>query len=336
MAMVIARVLVLVVGAAAGLAVGPALGLPVSPWLGAAGLGLAVLVLLLEGQARAVPLARLFWGAAGGLVGLAIGVGLGGALGALSPGAAPVARGLLGFLLGYLGVALALAKQDELAGLTARLFPGTAAAGPAPCKILDTSVIIDGRIADVCETGFLEGKLVVPRFVLRELQQIADSPDGLRRNRGKRGFEILQRLQRLPRVTLEVEDREFPQVRAVDDKLLELARTVSGTVVTNDYNLNKMAEVSGVSVLNVNDLANALKPALLPGETLRLHVLREGKEAGQGVAYLDDGTMVVVDQGKRLIGQTVDASVTSVLQTSAGRMVFARPAPGPAVGEDTR
>jgi uncharacterized protein YacL len=219
--------------------------------------------------------------------------------------------------------------------------PDSPAPAPGLPKILvDTSVIIDGRIADVCETGFLEGKLVVPRFVLREIQQIADSPDALRRNRGKRGFEILQRLQRLPRVTLEVEDREFPQVRAVDEKLLELARAVSGTVVTNDYNLNKMAEVSGVSVLNVNDLANALKPALLPGETLRLHVLREGKEAGQGIAYLDDGTMVVVDHGKRLIGQTVDASVTSVLQTSAGRMVFARPASapsvGPALGEGTQ
>jgi uncharacterized protein YacL len=166
--------------------------------------------------------------------------------------------------------------------------------------------------------------------VLRELQQIADSSDGLKRNRGKRGFDVLQRLQRLPGVTVLIDERDFREVHEVDQKLIELARAVRGKVVTNDYNLNKVAELSGVAVLNVNELANALKPVALPGETMHLHVLREGKEAGQGVAYLDDGTMVVVDHGRKLIGQDVDVTVTSVLQTPAGRMIFARPAPSEA------
>jgi uncharacterized protein YacL len=188
-------------------------------------------------------------------------------------------------------------------------------------------VIIDGRVADVCETGFLEGTLVVPQFVLRELQQIADSSDVLKRNRGKRGFDVLQRLQRMAKVTVRIHDQDFPQIREVDRKLIELAKTLGGKVVTNDYNLNKIAELSGVPVLNINELSSAIKPVVLPGELMHLHVLKEGKEAGQGVAYLDDGTMVVVDHGKKYIGQMLDVTVTSVLQTTAGRMIFARPAP---------
>ena len=210
--------------------------------------------------------------------------------------------------------------------MSAKLFPKTVGLKEA-YKVLDTSVIIDGRVADVCETGFLEGTLIVPQFVLRELQQIADSSDVLKRNRGKRGFDVLQRLQRMAKVTVRIHDQDFPQIREVDRKLIELAKTLGGKVVTNDYNLNKVAELSGVPVLNINELSSAIKPVVLPGELMHLHVLKEGKEAGQGVAYLDDGTMVVVDHGKKYIGQMLDVTVTSVLQTTAGRMIFARPAP---------
>jgi uncharacterized protein YacL len=219
-----------------------------------------------------------------------------------------------------------LAKGDELEGMSAKLFPKTVALKQA-YKVLDTSVIIDGRVADVCETGFLEGTIVVPQFVLRELQQIADSSDALKRNRGKRGFDVLQRLQRVSKITVRIMDQDFPAIREVDRKLIELAKSLGGKVVTNDYNLNKIAELSGVPVLNINEVANSLKPVVLPGELMHLQVVKEGKEPGQGVAYLDDGTMVVVDHGRKLIGQMVDVTVTSVLQTTAGRMIFARLAP---------
>jgi uncharacterized protein YacL len=226
-------------------------------------------------------------------------------------------------LLAYLGAAVALAKREELDAMSEKLFPGRARHRGAD-KVLDTSAIIDGRIASVCESGFLEGPLVVPQFVLHELQQIADSSDAIRRTRAKRGFEVLQRLQRMDRIQVRIDARDFPTVREVDGKLLELAKATGGKIVTNDYALNKLAEVSGVSVLNVNELAGALRPVFVPGEMMQVHIVKEGKEAGQGVGYLDDGTMVVVDHGKRYIGQTVDAAVTSVLQTAAGRMVFAR------------
>ena len=327
MTAVIVRVLVLAVAVGAGLALGPVLGVPTpSPWLAGAGLLVGILAVLLEWRARRVPVERLFWGATGAAIGVVLGLGLGSAVGAVVPGAATLGRGLFGLLVGYLGWSVALAKGDELAGLSTKLFP-KAASQKRLYKILDTSVIIDGRVADVCESGFLEGTLVVPQFVLRELQQIADSPDGLKRNRGKRGFDVIQRLQRIPKVTVLIHDGDFPQVREVDRKLIELAKAMDAKVVTNDYNLNKVAELSGVAVLNVNELASAVKPAVLPGEMMHLYVLKEGKEAGQGVAYLDDGTMVVVDHGRKLIGQSVDATVTSVLQTTAGRMIFARPVP---------
>jgi uncharacterized protein YacL len=191
-------------------------------------------------------------------------------------------------------------------------------------KVLDTSVIIDGRIADICETGFLEGTLVVPQFVLRELQQVADSSDSLKRNRGRRGLDILQRIQKMSNVQVQIVETDFPEVREVDLKLIELARHMSGKIVTNDFNLNKVAQLRGVAVLNINELANSLKPVVLPGEVLRVFILKEGKEAGQGVAYLDDGTMVVVDQGRRALGKTIEVTVTSVLQTTAGKMIFCR------------
>ncbi len=203
-------------------------------------------------------------------------------------------------------------------------------------KILDTSVIIDGRIADICETGFLEGTLVAPQFVLRELQQVADSSDSLKRNRGRRGLDVLQRIQKMPHMQVQIVETDFPEVREVDLKLIELARHMSGKIVTNDFNLNKVAQLRGVAVLNINELANSLKPVVLPGEVLRVFILKEGKEAGQGVAYLDDGTMVVVDQGKRALGKTIEVTVTSVLQTTAGKMIFCRwpEALSPAPAED--
>jgi uncharacterized protein YacL len=189
-------------------------------------------------------------------------------------------------------------------------------------NLLDTSVIIDGRIADIAETGFLEGTLAIPRFVLRELQLVADSADSLKRNRGRRGLDILQRLQKTLQVQIIEED--FPNTRDVDMKLVELGKLYSCKVVTNDFNLNKVAQLSGVEVLNINELANALKPVVLPGEIMRVFVLKEGKEYNQGVAYLDDGTMVVIDNARRMISRTIDVSVTSVLQTTAGKMIFGR------------
>ena len=199
------------------------------------------------------------------------------------------------------------------------------AAGPERrYKILDTSVIIDGRIADVCETGFIDGTLVIPQFVLKELQLVADSSDSLKRNRGRRGLDILQRIQKMAGIEVTISDVDFPDVREVDLKLIELARTLQGKIVTNDFNLNKVAQLRGVDVLNVNELANSLKPVVLPGEIMKVFILKEGKEYNQGVAYLDDGTMVVVDNARKMISKTIDIVVTSVLQTTAGKMIFGR------------
>ena len=191
-------------------------------------------------------------------------------------------------------------------------------------KVLDTSVIIDGRIADICEAHFVDGTLLIPQFVLHELQLVADSADSLRRQRGRRGLEVLQRIQKMAHVRVEISEDDFPQIAEVDLKLIELAKRANAKIVTNDFNLNKVATLQGLDVLNVNQLANALKPIVLPGETMRVFVLREGKEYNQGVAYLDDGTMVVVDGARRMINKTVDIAVTSVHQTTAGKMIFGR------------
>lgn len=201
---------------------------------------------------------------------------------------------------------------------------GQTKAGVCSLKLLDTSAIIDGRIADLCETGFIEGTLLVPQFILLELQHISDSSDGLKRARGRRGLDVLNAIQKMTNVKVEIIEDDFPHVKEVDTKLVELAKKLDAKIITNDLNLNKVAALQGVPVLNINELCNALKPVVLPGETIRVFVLKEGKEAGQGVAYLDDGTMVVVDNAKRLIGKNVEVVVTSVLQTSAGRMIFTR------------
>ena len=195
---------------------------------------------------------------------------------------------------------------------------------PETVKILDTSVIIDGRIADISETGFVEGTIIVPQFILKELQHIADSSDSLKRNRGRRGLDILQKIQKDPNLRVQVVNQDFPHIREVDAKLVALGKEMDAKLVTNDFNLNKVAELQGVPVLNINDLANAVKPVVLPGEAMTVFVLKEGKEYGQGVAYLDDGTMVVVDNARKNIGRNADVVVTSVLQTTAGRMIFTR------------
>jgi uncharacterized protein YacL len=230
---------------------------------------------------------------------------------------------VLDLLFPYMGFVIGARRGEWLE--PSRLITLFRAAAPQRRhKILDTSVIIDGRVADICEAGFLDGTLVVPQFVLKELQQVADSSDTMRRNRGRRGLDILQKIQKMTGVEVMVSDIDFPDVREVDLKLIELARALQGKIVTNDFNLNKVAQLRGVGVLNINELANAMKPVVLPGEVMTVFILKEGKEYNQGVAYLDDGTMVVVDNARKMISKTIDIVVTSVLQTTAGKMIFGR------------
>ncbi len=223
--------------------------------------------------------------------------------------------------LGYLGFSIGFKLKGDLRILPAPQFGRGALNAP---KVLDTSVIIDGRIADICKLGFVEGTLVIPRFVLNELQGIADSPEPLRRTRGRRGLDILNEIQKQVSIDVRISEVDFSDVREVDSKLVRLAKQLNAKIVTNDFNLNKIAQFQGIEVLNVNDLANALKPIVLPDEDFIIKIIKEGKEPGQGVGYLDDGTMVVVESGSRLIGREVKVTVTSVLQTSAGQMVFTK------------
>jgi len=293
-------------------------------------------VVFFESRLRETSLTRIL----GALIGCAIGLAIARAVGSALFWADNLDRrveflqSFMLIVLPYLGLVLG-AKHGEWLE-PARLVTLFRSAGPQRrYKILDTSVIIDGRIADVCETGFLDGTLVVPQFVLKELQLVADSSDSLKRNRGRRGLDILQKIQKMSGVEVIVSDLDFPDVREVDLKLIELARSLQGKIVTNDFNLNKVAQLRGVEVLNVNELANSLKPVVLPGEIMKVFILKEGKEYNQGVAYLDDGTMVVVDNARRMISKTIDIVVTSVLQTTAGKMIFGRfieqGAPAPAV-----
>ncbi len=239
---------------------------------------------------------------------------------------------ILYIFLGYLGISIATKKVDDLMNLPSILKKSITKDkddNKIPYlhkpKILDTSVIIDGRIADVCKTGFVEGPLIIPEFVLEELRHIADSSDSLKRNRGRRGLDILNKIQKELIMEVIIVDTDFDEIAEVDSKLVKLGKVMDGMIVTNDFNLNKVSELQGVSVLNINELANAIKPVVLPGEEMVVQVIKEGKEMGQGVAYLDDGTMIVVDGGRKHIGETMDVMVTSVLQTAAGRMIFAKP-----------
>jgi uncharacterized protein YacL len=286
---------------------------------------LAVLVILAEIRVRTLSLKTLIGAAMGSILGI-IGASLISLViyrMAISRPAETFAQVMVLILMAYVGLVSGAAKGEYL-DLSALGGIFSERGSKKAQKVLDTSVIIDGRISDICKTGFLEGTLVVPHFVLRELQQIADSADSIKRNRGRRGLDILEKIKGIPGVTVQVVEKDYPDVKEVDLKLIELAKELNGKIVTNDFNLNKVSQLRGVDVLNINELANALKPVVLPGETMKVFILKEGKEYNQGVAYLDDGTMVVVDNARRMIGKTIATQVTSVLQTTAGKMIFGR------------
>lgn len=286
---------------------------------------LAAAIILFEIRLNRASLKRLIGAAAGSILGI---------LGAflisliirsvgLSPNTSSFVNLSILVVMGYVGLIVGADKGDllNLAALGG-LFGGERSRRSA--KLLDTSVIIDGRIADIVETGFIEGTLIIPQFVLRELQLVADSSDSTKRNRGRRGLDVLQRIQKLPAADVKIVEDDFPQLREVDHKLIELAKRYECKVITNDFNLSKLAQLQQVQILNINELANTLKPVVLPGESMRVFILKEGKEYNQGVAYLDDGTMVVVDNARKLISRTIDITVTSVLQTTAGKMIFGK------------
>ena len=289
---------------------------------------IAVSIVLFEIRIRRASLKTLIGAAFGSILGI-VGAYLIGSLIASQESTAvpPETRAFLTLALivfmAYIGLMVGAAKGDYL-DLSALGGIFSDKASRRDLKVLDTSVIIDGRIADVAETGFLTGTLIIPQFILRELQQVADSPDSSKRQRGRRGLDMLNRLQNNSSLDIQIVETDFPSVREVDLKLIELGKQIDAVIVTNDFNLNKVAQLRGVNVLNINELANALKPVVLPGEAMRVFILKEGKEYNQGVAYLDDGTMVVVDNARRLIGKNADIAVTSVLQTTAGKMIFGR------------
>jgi len=283
------------------------------------------LMMFLETRIRRVSF-RVLWSAGWGLI---AGLLLGWLLGAIyrsvvhTPEMASFIRIFFLVIMPYIGLLFGTKKPEwlepaHIASLFREKRPGRSH------KVLDTSVIIDGRIADLCDTGFIEGTLVVPRFVLKELQLVADSPDALKRQRGRRGLDVVDHLQKSSQIALDLSDVDFPEAHDVDSKIIECAKAMDAQIVTNDFNLNKVARIHGIKVLNINDLVNALRPVALPGEAMNVFILKEGKEKDQGVAYLEDGTMVVVDNSRRLIGQTVDITVTSVLQTTIGKMIFGR------------
>jgi uncharacterized protein YacL len=290
----------------------------------AAGLFLGAVFLVIESRLNNVS----FGSVLGGLVGLGIGILTAQLLlfplsYLITDESRILSSFILSAVLGYSGLLIGLGRGKNMTiPAIMRLFKGQEI--EEDLKILDTSVIIDGRIADVVEIGFVEGTFIIPQFILQELQYIADSPDPIRRTKGRRGLDILHRIQKLANINVRIVEEDFSKIKEVDAKLIALARLFSAKVITNDFNLSKVAQLQGVSVLNINELANILKPVVLPGESLNLFIAKEGKEHNQGVAYLDDGTMVVVENARKLIGKNIDLTVTSVLQTTAGRMIFAR------------
>ncbi|MGC9157531.1 MAG: PIN/TRAM domain-containing protein [Terracidiphilus sp.] len=296
-------------------------------WLGAVlGMSAAGAVIVFELRVRALSLKRLIGAVAGSVLGI-----FGAAMfslvlhTALEPGTtSTVLQIFVLLLMTYVGLLVGVSKGDLLNPAALGLVFSGERPARRNAKVLDTSVIIDGRIADIAEAGFVDGVMVVPEFVLRELQTVADSTDGSKRQRGRRGLDMLQRMQSNPNIQVQIVTDDFPSIREVDLKLLELAKKWDAKVVTNDFNLNKVAHLHQVEVMNINDLANALKPVVLPGEKMSVLILKEGKEYNQGVGYLDDGTMVVVDHARKMIGKPVEISVTSVLQTASGKMIFGR------------
>lgn len=324
-----------------GAALGVAAGFLLSPFFIRKLKGFAVFV---EAQLNKMPTHDVIAGAIGLLIGLIIANLLGYAFSKI-PVVGEYIPVVFSIVLGYLGIHIMIKKRSELVGIfdfipkfmkelvkireakqaAAPKLPA-AEAGEQPCyKLLDTSVIIDGRIADICETGFLEGTLLIPVFVLEELQHIADSADALKRVRGRRGLDILQKIRQETRMKVQITEEDFEDIPEVDSKLVQLAQQVGGKIITNDFNLNKVAQLRGVEVLNINALSNAVKPVVIPGEAMQVAIVKSGKEAGQGVAYLEDGTMIVVENGNRYMGETIEVEVTSALQTAAGRMIFAKP-----------
>jgi uncharacterized protein YacL len=295
----------------------------VSRWIAAsAGLVLGIGIVFFEIRLEKVSLTRLIGAAFGSVLGIIGAFVMCLVLAHATP--EPFLQVCLLLLMTYIGLVVGAKKGDMLNLAALGGIFGGEKTSKKTCKILDTSVIIDGRIADIAETGFLDGVLVIPQFVLRELQLVADSADSMKRNRGRRGLDILQRIQKMAHLNVQIVEDDFPHVREVDMKLIELAKIYDCKIITNDFNLNKVAQLHGVEVLNINELANSLKPIVLPGETMRVFILKEGKEYNQGVAYLDDGTMVVVDNARRMISKTIDIAVTSVLQTTAGKMIFGK------------
>jgi uncharacterized protein YacL len=319
--LVLIRILFLLVGSLLGYYVSTQLEVTVSRVEGVAiGFAVASAIIITEYLFRRVALKVIV----GGILGFILGLTSASII--VAPlKFVPLERSIRDFLVllmngffGYLGVTLGVREGEQFNLASIKRFFRTGA--DENLKILDTSVIIDGRIADVCETEFLDGTLII----LQELQHIADSSDSLKRARGRRGLDVLHRIQKMNHMEVRITDDDIPKIREVDSKLIALAKRAGAKIVTNDFNLNKVAELQGVKVLNINDLSNAVKPVALPGETMRVFVLKEGKEPGQGVAYLDDGTMIVVENGRRFINKNVEVSVTSVLQTAAGRMIFTR------------
>ncbi|WFA07684.1 PIN/TRAM domain-containing protein [Tissierella sp. Yu-01] len=290
------------------------------------------LVGIIENELQKLPAYEIILGSVGLIIGLVIAYLISQPISGFNKYLGIITSIILYGVLGYLGIKIATKKAVDITNTissdinfkktTKDKLKQTYKSCP---KILDTSVIIDGRIADICKTGFIEGPLVIPMFVLEELQHIADSSDGLKRNRGRRGLDILNKIQKELDIEIIIHEKKFDDIQEVDSKLLKLTQQLKGKIITNDYNLNKVAEVQKIDVLNINELANAVKPVVLPGEEMIVQVVRDGKESGQGLAYLDDGTMIVVESGRKYIGETIDVLVTSVLQTSAGRMIFAKP-----------
>jgi uncharacterized protein YacL len=290
--------------------------------------GLIQLARKFEAALNKIPAHDIIGGAVGLILGLII-ANLFGVSFYRFPIVGPYLSILASLVLGYLGWSVGTKKRDDLLSVFSNWRSGKDKSGKGETKvlykILDTSVIIDGRIADICKSGFIDGTLLIPGFVLEELRHIADSSDLLKRNRGRRGLDILNRIQKELDIKVKIHEQDFDDIQEVDSKLVRLAQLVNGDILTNDYNLNKVAELQGIKVLNINELANAVKPVVLPGEEMVVQVIKDGKEAGQGIGYLDDGTMIVVENGRRYIGQTISVLVTSVLQTAAGRMIFAKP-----------
>lgn len=287
---------------------------------------------LIEKSLQEVSANEIVFGTVGALIGLVISVMIISIIGSVN-WIGVIIEIIASILMAFFGADVATKKREELSEFFQNLKKGNTPKDKKTKykgipKVLDTSVIIDGRIFDICETGFVEGPLVIPTFVLQELRHIADSSDSLKRNRGRRGLDVLNKIQNELNIEVQIYEKDFPEIAEVDAKLLKLAQVLNGKVITNDYNLNKVAQFQKVPVLNINELANAVKPVVIPGEEMTIQIVKDGKENNQGIAYLDDGTMIVVEGGRKHIGDVLDVLVTSVLQTAAGRMIFAKPKEG--------